>query len=218
MLVSELVATFCRKNIFGYRFIVFSVLALIAFSIWLRRQGYLKKVVTAEHDHIMGKLAFAFTVFWAYIAFSQWFLIWYGNIPEETIWMITRAQGVWASTRWLMVALLFVIPFIFLMPASAKRNPRMLMLVGIGINVNNSLTDAPPELRQQPLGTLDRPCHQLREERDEQREHDQVALRLEPTSIDVDRVRHRPPRSAGGQPPGRRNLHRGSDGSRRRGG
>ena len=49
--------------------------------------------------------------------------------------MITRAQGVWATARWVMVALLFVIPFVFLMSAGAKRNPKILVPVGIGILV-----------------------------------------------------------------------------------
>jgi hypothetical protein len=109
--------------------------ALLAMTAVRMRAGPLKEQIHDGTLHDLGKLTFAFSVFWAYIAFSQWFLIWYGNIPEETIWMITRAQGVWASTRWLMVALLFVIPFVFLMPASAKRNPRMLVLVGLGILV-----------------------------------------------------------------------------------
>ena len=60
----------------------------------LRRAGLLRGVVSAEHLHDLGKLLFAFTVFWAYIAFSQFFLIWYGNIPEETIWYRARLEGV----------------------------------------------------------------------------------------------------------------------------
>ena len=50
----------------------------------LRKAGYLKEIVTIEHYHIMGKWMLAFTVFWAYIGFSQYMLIWYANMPEET--------------------------------------------------------------------------------------------------------------------------------------
>jgi len=110
----------------------FALLAMVAVRL---RAGPLKQQIPESTLHDLGKLTFAFSVFWAYIAFSQWFLIWYGNIPEETIWMITRAQGVWTTARWGMVALLFVIPFVFLMPASAKRSPRLLTLVGTGILV-----------------------------------------------------------------------------------
>ena len=56
----------------------------------LREAGYLKGVVTVEHYHIMGKWMFAFCVFWAYIGFSQYMLIWYANIPEETQYYIAR--------------------------------------------------------------------------------------------------------------------------------
>jgi hypothetical protein len=62
-------------------------------AILLRRQGPLKGVVREHHLHDLGKLIFAFTVFWAYIGFSQYFLIWYANIPEETKWYLFRNVG-----------------------------------------------------------------------------------------------------------------------------
>ena len=61
----------------------------------LRRAGYLKEVVTLEHYHIMGKWMLAFSVFWAYIGFSQYMLIWYANMPEETEYFITRNTESW---------------------------------------------------------------------------------------------------------------------------
>ncbi len=60
----------------------------------LRKAGYLKTVITLEHYHLMGKLMHAFVIFWAYIAFSQFFLIWYANITEETKFFLTRNTGV----------------------------------------------------------------------------------------------------------------------------
>ena len=63
----------------------------------MQRSGLITQVVTTEHFHDMGKLLFAFTVFWAYIAFSQYFLIWYGNLPEETVYFAHRAEGSWAT-------------------------------------------------------------------------------------------------------------------------
>ncbi len=84
--------------------------------------GYLRGVITAEHYQDLGKMIWAFgIVFWAYIAFSQYMLIWYGNLPEETVWFIARQIGDWA---WVSVALLlghFIIPFLFFVSRWAKR-------------------------------------------------------------------------------------------------
>ncbi len=97
-----------------------SALALVCLS--LHRAGYLHGIITAEHFQDLGKLIFAFgVVFWAYIAFSQYMLIWYGNIPEETTWYLVRQVGGWS---YVSVALLFghfVIPFVFLISKWTKR-------------------------------------------------------------------------------------------------
>ena len=63
----------------------------------MRGAGLLDTVISAEHLHDIGKLLFAFTAFWAYIAFSQFFLMWYANIPEETIWYKARLEGSWMT-------------------------------------------------------------------------------------------------------------------------
>jgi hypothetical protein len=84
---------------------------------WLRGLGYLKKVVTDEHYHLMGKLLFAFTVFWAYIAFSQYFLIWYANITEETRFYLTRNTEGW---RWVSI---FIVIGHFVAPVPAAALP-----------------------------------------------------------------------------------------------
>lgn len=92
----------------------------------LRRRGYLQGLVTVEHFHDLGKLLFGFTVFWAYIGFSQYFLIWYANIPEETAWFALRKDGGWeAYTFWLVVGR-FVVPFFILMPRPFRRNKLIL--------------------------------------------------------------------------------------------
>ena len=104
----------------------FALLALIA--VLLSRKGPLDNVVTVEHFHDVGKLLFAFVSFWAYIAFSQYFLIWYANIPEETIWFAHRMEGSW---KWATVALAlghFVVPFFFLLPRTIKRKPTTLVV------------------------------------------------------------------------------------------
>ena len=92
----------------------------------LRRVGLMTDVVGFEHFHDLGKLLFAFTVFWAYIGFSQYFLIWYGNIPEETIFFRNRLVGSWSTVSLILAAGHFIIPFFFFMPRTVKRKPALL--------------------------------------------------------------------------------------------
>jgi hypothetical protein len=92
----------------------------------LRRNGLMKDVVGLEHFHDLGKLLFAFTVFWAYIGFSQYFLIWYGNIPEETTFFRHRLVGSWSAVSFFLAAGHFVVPFFFFMPRTIKRKPPLL--------------------------------------------------------------------------------------------
>jgi hypothetical protein len=73
-------------------------------------------------------MLFAFSTFWAYIWVSQYLLILYGNIPEETIFFRERLHGSWGSVTLLFAAGHFVIPFFFLMPRTIKRNPALLAL------------------------------------------------------------------------------------------
>jgi hypothetical protein len=87
------------------------------------RRGAAGRRESLEHFHDLGKMLFAFTVFWAYIGFSQFFLIWYGNIPEETIFFRERLHGSWSAVSFLLAAGHFVIPFFFFMPRTIKRNP-----------------------------------------------------------------------------------------------
>ncbi|HRJ48890.1 MAG: hypothetical protein KF787_05535 [Phycisphaeraceae bacterium] len=93
----------------------------------LRRLGRLEGVVTEEHNHDMGKFLFAFTVFWAYIAFSQYFLIWYSNIPEETAYYIARKTGGWNALFSFLVFGHFLVPFILLLFRPFKKRPGLVM-------------------------------------------------------------------------------------------
>ncbi|MDF1656441.1 MAG: hypothetical protein P1U58_02445 [Verrucomicrobiales bacterium] len=98
----------------------------------LRKAGYLKNVVTLEHYHLMGKLMLAFVIFWAYIAFSQFFLIWYANITEETKFYLTRNTDFWNTfTIVLLVIGHFFIPFAILLIQKVKTMP--LVLSGIAV-------------------------------------------------------------------------------------
>ncbi len=101
-----------------------SVLALI--TIGLQKTGLLKGKLTVEHQHDIGKLLFGFTVFWAYIGFSQFILIWYANIPEETIFYRHRWEGAWQSVSLLLLFGHFIVPFLVLLSRTAKRNATVL--------------------------------------------------------------------------------------------
>lgn len=95
---------------------------LTLITVLSNRAGLFGRMVTKEHLHNLGKLMFAFTAFWAYIAFSQFMLIWIANIPEEGAWYLVRMKGEW---QWVGIALVvcnFVLPFFFLLPRSTKMN------------------------------------------------------------------------------------------------
>ena len=94
----------------------------------LRNRGYLKPV-TIEHYHIMGKWMLVFTIFWAYIGFSQYMLIWYANIPEETIYFRIRNTESWHFFSTFLVVGRFFIPFPILLTQWIKKHPNRLCLV-----------------------------------------------------------------------------------------
>ena len=98
----------------------------------LRDKGYLK-LVSKEHYHIMGKLMFAFTVFWAYIAFSQFFLYWYAKVTEETKFYILRNTEGWHFLSLFMVFGHFVVPFVFLLRQGAKKDMRQICAAAVWV-------------------------------------------------------------------------------------
>ncbi|MEM9445191.1 MAG: hypothetical protein AAGA18_07535 [Verrucomicrobiota bacterium] len=106
-----------------------SMALLIIVSNCLRNAGYLNEVFTVEHNHIMGKLLFAFTVFWAYVSFSQYMLIYYANIPEETIFYSVRNFGSWNYYSVCLVIFHFILPFLALLTQPAKWDQRRLMII-----------------------------------------------------------------------------------------
>jgi hypothetical protein len=121
------------STIFGlYNFsgMFVAALALMTLqSIWLRRRGGFLGVLSGEHLHDLGKLMMAFTTFWAYIHFSQYMLIWYANVPEETGYYILRSDGAWGSLFLLNVAVNWLVPFLVLLPVQAKRSSSVMAKV-----------------------------------------------------------------------------------------
>ncbi len=116
---------------------VHAFMALVVIA--LQRSGYLRGVITPEHYHDYGKMMFAFTVFWAYIAFSQYMLIWYASIPEETAWYAYRAHGDFLNLSLALVFVRFVFPFLGLMSRRIKRNPKTLVFWAIWVLAGEAL-------------------------------------------------------------------------------
>ena len=123
------------STIFGVYFFAGSFVGFIALlsvaAAAMRRAGLLDTIITAEHLHDVGKLLFGFTAFWAYIAFSQFFLMWYANLPEETIWYKARLEGSWKALSILLMAGHFGVPFFYLMGRAVKRRGSTLAVGGV---------------------------------------------------------------------------------------
>lgn len=113
--------------------VLFPVLILITF--WFHKNGVLKNTITQAHIYDLGAWFFGFTVFYAYIAFCQFLLIYYANIPEETLWFYHRLEGSWAIITYSFIIGRFLIPFILLLNRDRKHNKTLLMFTSILIIV-----------------------------------------------------------------------------------
>jgi len=96
-------------------------------------------VVSAEHQHDIAKLLFTFVAFWAYMAFSQYLLIWYANLPEETVFFARRAVHSWSLASAGLALGHFVVPFFFLLPRTIKRSPTALAVAAVWLLVMHLL-------------------------------------------------------------------------------
>ncbi len=123
------------STIFGLYFFAGSVMGFFAFLaltvIAGRRAGLLAGVLNAEHQQDIGKLLFGFVIFWAYMAFSQYLLIWYAYLPEETVFFALRSAGSWRAVTIGLAVGHFVVPFFFLLPRTVKRNNLALATVSV---------------------------------------------------------------------------------------
>ncbi len=125
------------STIFGAYYFSGSFLAFLSFMILIGKyfasRGILKDIITDEHYHDIGKFLFGFVIFWSYMAFSQYFIIWYANIPEETVWFLKRWEGSWVNMSLLLIFGHFVAPFILMITRWSKRNTFMLVLMAFWI-------------------------------------------------------------------------------------
>jgi len=122
------------STMFGVYFFAGSWVGFIALlsvlAVAMRGAGLLDTLISQEHLQDIGKFLFAFTAFWAYIAFSQYFLMWYGNMPEETIWYKARMEGSWLTVSLFLLFGHFFAPFFYLMGRDVKRKGITLAVGG----------------------------------------------------------------------------------------
>ena len=108
-----------------------SGMSLIAlWLIYMKNKGYME-LTSQEHLHDVGKFMFAFSIFWTYLWFSQYMLIWYANIPEETVYFKHRVQGAYKPIFFLNLIINFLCPLIILMKRSAKRNYTLVAFMAV---------------------------------------------------------------------------------------
>jgi hypothetical protein len=132
------------STMYGVLFIAGQALGAFAFIIvvlvLLADTPPISGYVGQRHYHDLGKLMLAFVMFWAYVSFSQYLIIWSGNLPEEIPWYLRRLQGGWGWVGAALILFHFLLPFLLLLPASANRNPRVLGAVA-GLVVFMRLVD-----------------------------------------------------------------------------
>jgi hypothetical protein len=123
------------STIYGFIFVAAWALSALAFVIAvmasLTSQDPMKRVVAPLHFHDLGKLLLALVMLWSYFAFSQYLIIWSGNLPEEIGYYIERTHGIWGAIIIAIGILHFAAPFLFLLSRDLKRNPRRLVLVAV---------------------------------------------------------------------------------------
>lgn len=121
---STIFGVYCFSGLFQS-----SLAFMIIITVWLMKNGHLRGFVNENHLHDLGKYLFAFTVFYAYIAFSQFMLIWYANLPEETEFYLHRAHSGWMGISMFLLIGKFIVPFFALLPQRAKRNGDWLVII-----------------------------------------------------------------------------------------
>ena len=127
------------STIYGFIFVASWALSALAFVIAvmavLAKQEPMDHIVAQLHFHDLGKLLLALVMLWSYFAFSQYLIIWSGNLPDEIRWYLPRIHGAWGTIALAVVVLHFAFPFLFLLSRSFKRHASKLVIVAILILV-----------------------------------------------------------------------------------
>lgn len=128
-----------HSTIFGAVFIVGQVLAALCFMVVVARQlsqrGPLAGVMSPQQFHDLGNLILAFVMLWAYMAFSQYLIIWSGNLPDEIPWYVSRMAGGWMWVAMFLITFHFAVPFLLLLSRATKRRAEILIGVASGLLV-----------------------------------------------------------------------------------
>lgn len=123
------------STIYGVYYFAGTVVAALAaitiVVVKLKEKGYFAPWMTDDHLFSLGALLFAFINFWAYIAFSQFMLIWYADLPEETFWFLTRWNGGWVFISLLLIVVHFLVPYFALLTQPSKMNPKRLKFIAV---------------------------------------------------------------------------------------
>jgi hypothetical protein len=123
------------STIYGLLFMVAQALSALALAvlvlIWLSDRKPLSQIVRQSHFQDLGSFLLTFVMLWAYLEFSQWLIIWGGNLTDEIPWYIRRLEGVWGSVALLLVILGFFLPFFLLLFRNVKRKTRSLLIVAL---------------------------------------------------------------------------------------
>jgi len=123
------------STMYGLVFIVGQVLATLCFSVvaaaWLTRREPFKRFLATSHFHDLGNLMFAFVMLWGYVNFSQFLIIWSGNVSEETPWYLHRIGSGWQGLALTLIALHFFAPFFLLLIRKLKRSAHYLALIAV---------------------------------------------------------------------------------------
>jgi hypothetical protein len=118
------------SSIYGLYFVISQALAALTFTVlvvtWLGKRPPMDRVIEPRHLHDYGKLMFAFVMVWAYFSFSQFLIIWSGNLPEEITFFLSRLSGGWRVITLAVILFHFVLPFLLLLSRDLKRNAKTL--------------------------------------------------------------------------------------------
>ncbi len=132
------------STIYGLIFVASWSLSALAFGIlvmsWLSQREPMNTIVRPSHFNDWGNLLMTLVMLWTYFAFSQYLIIWSGNLPEETIWFVARKHGGWGVIALAIVILQFFFPFLTLLSRAAKRSPQKLALLA-GLILTMRLVD-----------------------------------------------------------------------------
>ncbi|MDQ3248531.1 MAG: hypothetical protein M3Q45_04910, partial [Chloroflexota bacterium] len=131
------------SSIYGLMIAGGQALTALAFGLvvlgWLAERSPLVDVITERHYNDLGSFLLAATLIWMYLAFSQFLIIWSGNLPEEVVWYLARLEGAWVWIAILLVLFHFAVPFALLLSGRIKRNRRWLMQIAVMLLVADLL-------------------------------------------------------------------------------